>query len=50
LLVERREINYAYDNLYRFTGETIAGDPNGVNGAVGCVYDPVGTEMRYSLA
>jgi RHS repeat-associated protein len=41
-----RTVNYGYDNLYRLTGETIAGDPNGINGAVNYIYDPVGNRKQ----
>ena len=41
-----RTVNYAYDNLYRLTGETIAGDPNGINGGVNYIYDPVGNRKQ----
>lgn len=27
-----RAVNYAYDNLYRLTSESISNDPHGVNG------------------
>ena len=37
-----RTVNYGYDNLYRLTSETIASDPNSINGAVSYAYDPVG--------
>lgn len=40
-----RAASYAYDDLYHLTGETIAGDPNGVNGAIGYSYDPVGNRL-----
>ncbi|MCE7980699.1 MAG: tandem-95 repeat protein [Caldilinea sp. CFX5] len=40
-----RTVNYAYDDLYRLTGETIANDPNGINGAIGYSYDPVGNRL-----
>jgi len=39
-------VSYAYDNLYRLTNETIAGDPHAMNGAVSYVYDPVGDRMQ----
>ena len=41
-----RTVNYGYDNLYRLTGETIASDPNGVNGAVNYIYDAVGNRKQ----
>ena len=41
-----RTVNYGYDNLYRLTGETIASDPNGINGAVNYIYDPVGNRKQ----
>lgn len=28
-----RTVNYSYDNLYRLTNETIAGEPHAMNGA-----------------
>jgi RHS repeat-associated protein len=43
-----RTVNYGYDNLYRLTGETIASDPNGINGAVNYIYDPVGNRKQMS--
>jgi len=47
-----RTVNYSYDNLYRLTNETIAADPNGVNGAVNYTYDNVGnrTHLTSTLA
>ncbi|HKV24014.1 MAG TPA: hypothetical protein VJN93_05425 [Candidatus Acidoferrum sp.] len=47
-----RAVSYAYDSIYRLTNETISSDPHGINGAVGCTYDPVGsrTQMTSSLA
>ena len=39
-------MSYAYDDLYRLTGETIAADPNGINGAIGYSYDPVGNRLE----
>ena len=39
-------MNYGNDNLYRLTGETIASDPNGVNGAVNYIYDPIGNRKQ----
>ncbi|HEY6388091.1 MAG TPA: RHS repeat-associated core domain-containing protein [Candidatus Acidoferrum sp.] len=41
-----RTVNYGYDNLYRLTSETIASDPNGINGAVNYIYDPVGNRKQ----
>jgi RHS repeat-associated protein len=41
-----RTVNYGYDNLYRLTNETIASDPNNVNGAASYVYDPVGNRTQ----
>jgi RHS repeat-associated protein len=41
-----RTVNYAYENLYRLTGETIAADPNSVNGAATYAYDPVGNRTQ----
>src|SRR6266436_2197906 len=40
------------DNLYRLTGETIASDSHGVNGAVNYIYDAVGNrkQMTSTLA
>jgi hypothetical protein len=43
-------VNYGYDNLYRLAGETIAGDPNGVNGAVNYIYDAVDEVPRGGLS
>ena len=47
-----RTVNYGYDNLYRLTGETVASDPHGINGAVNYIYDPVGNrkQMTSTLA
>ena len=47
-----RAVQYAYDNIYRLTSETIASDPAGNNGAVNYTYDPVGnrTQMSSTLA
>ena len=47
-----RTVGYTYDNLYRLTSETIASDPNAINGAVSYTYDPVGNrkQMTSSLA
>lgn len=42
-----RSVDYAYDDLYRLTGETIVGDPDPTkNGAIGYVYDPVGNRLQ----
>jgi RHS repeat-associated protein len=41
-----RTVNYGYDSIYRLTSETIASDPNAVNGAVSYVYDPVGNRTQ----
>jgi RHS repeat-associated protein len=41
-----RTVNYAYDNIYRLTSETIAADPNGVNGAVNYTLDAVGNRTQ----
>lgn len=41
-----RTVQYAYDDLYRLTGETIADDPNDINGAIGYTYDPVGNRLE----
>jgi RHS repeat-associated protein len=40
-----RKAAYGYDALYRLTGETITGDPDSANGAVGYTYDPVGNRL-----
>jgi YD repeat-containing protein len=40
-----RHVSYAYDALYRLTDETIATSPDGVNGAIHYVYDPVGNRL-----
>jgi len=37
-----RTVSYSYDNLYRLTNETIASDPNAMNGSISYVYDAVG--------
>jgi RHS repeat-associated protein len=41
-----RSVNYGYDSIYRLTSETIAGDPNNVNGAASYVYDAVGNRTQ----
>jgi hypothetical protein len=41
-----RTVNYGYDSIYRLTNETIAGDPNNVNGAASYVYDAVGNRTQ----
>ena len=42
-----RTVMYGYDSLYRLTSETIAADPNGVNGAVSYTkYDNVGNRQQ----
>ena len=41
-----RTVGYTYDNLYRLTSETIAGDPHAINGAVSYVYDAVGNRKQ----
>jgi len=41
-----RRAGYGYDALYRLTSETVTGDPGGVNGSVGYVYDPVGNRLE----
>ncbi|MGA8367820.1 MAG: hypothetical protein WB716_10940, partial [Candidatus Acidiferrales bacterium] len=41
-----RTVNYAYDNIYRLTSETVAGDPNGNSGTIGYSYDPVGNRLQ----
>jgi RHS repeat-associated protein len=38
----------SYDALYRLTGETIAGDPDGADGAVTYTLDPVGNRLSRS--
>ena len=40
-----RSVNYTYDALYRLTGESVAGDAQGVNGSVGYAYDDVGNRL-----
>jgi YD repeat-containing protein len=40
-----RSATYGYDNLYRLTSETIASDPNSINGAVSYTYDAVGRSL-----
>jgi YD repeat-containing protein len=48
-----RTVNYAYDNLYRLTSESIANDPNAINGVVSYnSYDSVGNrkQMTSTLA
>jgi RHS repeat-associated protein len=44
-----RTVNYGYDSIYRLTSETIAGDPNAMNGAVSYVYDAVGNRTQKTL-
>jgi RHS repeat-associated protein len=39
-------VSYGYDSIYRLTSETIASDPNAVNGAASYVYDPVGNRTQ----
>jgi RHS repeat-associated protein len=41
-----RKVNYSYDTIYRLTNETIAGDPNAMNGAVSYTYDNVGNRLQ----
>jgi YD repeat-containing protein len=41
-----RTVTHAYDNIYRLTSETIASDPNSLNGAVGYTYDNVGNRTQ----
>lgn len=41
-----RKVNYSYDNVYRLTSETIAGDPYAMNGAVSYSYDAVGNRLQ----
>jgi YD repeat-containing protein len=41
-----RKVNYSYDTIYRLTNETIASDPNGMNGAVSYSYDAVGNRLQ----
>jgi len=47
-----RAVSYGYDNLYRLTRETVASDPNAINGAVSYTYDSVGNRklMTSTLA
>jgi RHS repeat-associated protein len=40
-----RTTTYDYDPLYRLTGETIAGDTHGNNGAIGYTLDKVGNRL-----
>ncbi|MBI3887063.1 MAG: RHS repeat-associated core domain-containing protein [Opitutae bacterium] len=40
-----RTVHYAYDEIYRLTGETITGDPTGQNGATSYVLDKVGNRL-----
>jgi len=39
-------VNYGCDSIYRLTSETIASDPNSVNGAASYVYDAVGNRTQ----
>ena len=41
-----RTVTYGYDDLYRLTGETVAGDPHGKNGAVNYTFDNVGNRKQ----
>lgn len=41
-----RTVNYGYDNIYHLTSETIASDPNAINGVVGYTYDNVGNRTQ----
>jgi RHS repeat-associated protein len=41
-----RKVNYSYDTIYRLTNETMASDPNGMNGAVSYSYDAVGNRLQ----
>jgi RHS repeat-associated protein len=43
-----RKVNYAYDNIYRLTSETISSDPGGQNGAISYAYDAVGNRTQQS--
>jgi RHS repeat-associated protein len=43
-----RTVSYTYDDLYRLTGESIANDPQSVNGTVSYSYDPVGNRLSRS--
>jgi len=47
-----RTVNYSYDSIYRLTNETVAADPNGINGAVNYTFDAVGnrTKLTSTLA
>jgi hypothetical protein len=39
-------VNYGYDDLYRLTSETIAGDTRGQNGHVSYTLDTVGNRLQ----
>jgi RHS repeat-associated protein len=39
-------VSYGYDSIYRLTNETIASDPNSVNGTVSYTYDAVGNRTQ----
>jgi YD repeat-containing protein len=40
-------VNYGYDSIYRLTSETIANDPNSINGTIGYPqYDNVGNRLQ----
>jgi YD repeat-containing protein len=41
-----RTVNYGYDSIYRLTSETIASDPNAVNGAITYTYDAVANRKQ----
>ncbi len=43
-----RAVNYAYDPLYRLTGETVGSDPAGSTGTIGYTFDGVGNRLSRS--
>ncbi len=44
--VNGRSVTYGYDDLYRLTTETVAGDPAGKNGQVSYTLDNVGNRVQ----
>jgi hypothetical protein len=41
--------DYGYDNLYRPTSETVASDPNAMNGNVTYCYDTLGNRAGFGV-
>ena len=44
--LSQRSVTYDYDDLYRLTKETVAGDPAGKNGQVTYTLDNVGNRVQ----